>query len=220
MGDEGDRRLDRRPVDPAQRGDRRHDPGLAHARARRAARAEVEVAQQVLQSMGLRSFLPQVVACPGCGRTTSTFFQEMAQRNPGLPARPDAGVARDASGRRKTCASRSWAASSTAPANRSTPTSASACRARSRSRSRRCSSTAASRPARRRSCAVLTSSSYVDRRPASVARLPRREPRQRLTLAAALRPSRPRAVRGGDPAAARGAWCILRQLNGRLRRRG
>ncbi len=41
---------------------------------------EVEIAQQVLQSMGLRSFLPQVSACPGCGRTTSTFFQEMAQQ--------------------------------------------------------------------------------------------------------------------------------------------
>ena len=41
---------------------------------------EVRVAQQVLQSMGLRSFLPQVSACPGCGRTTSTFFQEMAER--------------------------------------------------------------------------------------------------------------------------------------------
>ena len=40
---------------------------------------EVEVAQQVLQSMGLRAFLPQVSACPGCGRTTSTFFQEMAK---------------------------------------------------------------------------------------------------------------------------------------------
>jgi (E)-4-hydroxy-3-methylbut-2-enyl-diphosphate synthase len=40
---------------------------------------EVEIAQQVLQSLGLRSFLPQVSACPGCGRTTSTFFQEMAQ---------------------------------------------------------------------------------------------------------------------------------------------
>jgi (E)-4-hydroxy-3-methylbut-2-enyl-diphosphate synthase len=40
---------------------------------------EVEVAQQVLQSMGLRSFLPQVSACPGCGRTTSVFFQVMAQ---------------------------------------------------------------------------------------------------------------------------------------------
>jgi (E)-4-hydroxy-3-methylbut-2-enyl-diphosphate synthase len=41
---------------------------------------EVAVAQQVLQSMGLRAFAPQVSACPGCGRTTSTFFQEMAQR--------------------------------------------------------------------------------------------------------------------------------------------
>ena len=40
---------------------------------------EVEVAQQVLQSMGLRSFLPQVSACPGCGRTTSQFFQVMAR---------------------------------------------------------------------------------------------------------------------------------------------
>jgi (E)-4-hydroxy-3-methylbut-2-enyl-diphosphate synthase len=40
---------------------------------------EVRVAQQVLQSLGLRSFLPQVTSCPGCGRTTSTFFQQMAQ---------------------------------------------------------------------------------------------------------------------------------------------
>ena len=40
---------------------------------------EVRVAQQILQSVGLRSFLPQVTACPGCGRTTSTFFQSMAQ---------------------------------------------------------------------------------------------------------------------------------------------
>ena len=41
---------------------------------------EVQVAQQILQSLGLRSFLPQVTACPGCGRTTSTFFQEMAEQ--------------------------------------------------------------------------------------------------------------------------------------------
>lgn len=40
---------------------------------------EVRVAQQILQSLGLRSFLPQVTSCPGCGRTTSTFFQSMAQ---------------------------------------------------------------------------------------------------------------------------------------------
>ena len=41
---------------------------------------EVLVCQQILQSMGLRSFTPQVAACPGCGRTTSTFFQELAER--------------------------------------------------------------------------------------------------------------------------------------------
>ncbi len=40
---------------------------------------EVQVAQQILQSLGLRSFSPQVTACPGCGRTTSTFFQQMAE---------------------------------------------------------------------------------------------------------------------------------------------
>ena len=40
---------------------------------------EVRVAQQVLQALDLRSFEPQVTACPGCGRTTSTFFQEMAE---------------------------------------------------------------------------------------------------------------------------------------------
>ena len=39
---------------------------------------EVLVSQQILQSMGLRSFTPQVTACPGCGRTTSTYFQELA----------------------------------------------------------------------------------------------------------------------------------------------
>ena len=40
---------------------------------------EVQVAQQILQSLGLRSFTPQVTSCPGCGRTTSTFFQQMAE---------------------------------------------------------------------------------------------------------------------------------------------
>jgi (E)-4-hydroxy-3-methylbut-2-enyl-diphosphate synthase len=40
---------------------------------------EVVVAQEILQTMGLRSFTPMVVACPGCGRTTSTYFQELAQ---------------------------------------------------------------------------------------------------------------------------------------------
>jgi (E)-4-hydroxy-3-methylbut-2-enyl-diphosphate synthase len=41
---------------------------------------EVIVAQEILQTMGLRSFTPMVIACPGCGRTTSTYFQELAQR--------------------------------------------------------------------------------------------------------------------------------------------
>jgi (E)-4-hydroxy-3-methylbut-2-enyl-diphosphate synthase len=40
---------------------------------------EVRVAQQILQSLELRSFTPQVTACPGCGRTTSTFFQQLAE---------------------------------------------------------------------------------------------------------------------------------------------
>ncbi|HWP63449.1 MAG TPA: flavodoxin-dependent (E)-4-hydroxy-3-methylbut-2-enyl-diphosphate synthase [Candidatus Binatia bacterium] len=48
------------------------DPGAPRER-------EVEVAQHILQVMGLRSFAPQVSACPGCGRTTSTFFQELAR---------------------------------------------------------------------------------------------------------------------------------------------
>ncbi len=41
---------------------------------------EVIVSQQILQSLGIRSFSPQVTACPGCGRTTSTFFQDMADQ--------------------------------------------------------------------------------------------------------------------------------------------
>ena len=49
------------------------DPGGDRAR-------EVVVAQEILQTMGLRSFAPLVIACPGCGRTTSTFFQELAAR--------------------------------------------------------------------------------------------------------------------------------------------
>ena len=41
---------------------------------------EVIVAQEILQTMGLRSFTPMVIACPGCGRTTSTYFQELAEK--------------------------------------------------------------------------------------------------------------------------------------------
>jgi len=48
---------------------------------------EVLVCQQILQAMGFRSFTPQVTACPGCGRTTSTFFQEMAEQIQGYLAK-------------------------------------------------------------------------------------------------------------------------------------
>src|SRR3546814_7191727 len=47
------------------------EPGGSRAR-------EVVVAQEILQSLGLRAFAPMVVACPGCGRTSSTVFQELA----------------------------------------------------------------------------------------------------------------------------------------------
>jgi (E)-4-hydroxy-3-methylbut-2-enyl-diphosphate synthase len=42
---------------------------------------EVQVAQELLQTMGFRQFMPIVAACPGCGRTTSTVFQELAQKS-------------------------------------------------------------------------------------------------------------------------------------------
>jgi (E)-4-hydroxy-3-methylbut-2-enyl-diphosphate synthase len=49
---------------------------------------EVRICQQILQSLGLRHFAPQVTSCPGCGRTTSTFFQELAtQVTVHIPAR-------------------------------------------------------------------------------------------------------------------------------------
>ena len=48
---------------------------------------EVQVAQELLQTMGLRTFVPLVAACPGCGRTTSTTFQELARRHPGFHPR-------------------------------------------------------------------------------------------------------------------------------------
>ncbi|HTV07272.1 MAG TPA: flavodoxin-dependent (E)-4-hydroxy-3-methylbut-2-enyl-diphosphate synthase, partial [Acidobacteriaceae bacterium] len=41
---------------------------------------EVAAAQQILQSLSIRSFMPQVTSCPGCGRTTSTYFQELAEQ--------------------------------------------------------------------------------------------------------------------------------------------
>ena len=61
---------------------------------------EVQVAQELLQTMGFRTFVPLVAACPGCGRTTSTTFQELARDDPGLHPRRDAGL-EDAISRRR-----------------------------------------------------------------------------------------------------------------------
>jgi len=56
------------------------DPDLARIKGVDAARVEeVQAAQQILQSLGMRSFMPQVTSCPGCGRTTSTYFQTLAK---------------------------------------------------------------------------------------------------------------------------------------------
>ncbi len=60
---------------------------------------EVKVAQEILQTMGFRAFVPIVAACPGCGRTTSTVFQELAKDIQGMIWRAHAGLARDLSGR-------------------------------------------------------------------------------------------------------------------------
>ena len=67
---------------------------------------EVVVAQEILQTMGLRSFTPMVMACPGCGRTTSTFFQELADKIQSYLRTADAGMARRNIPASKTCASR------------------------------------------------------------------------------------------------------------------
>ena len=109
---------------------------------------EVKVAQELLQTMGLRTFVPLVAACPGCGRTTSTVFQELARdiqgyirdampgwrtRYPGVETLNVAVMGCIVNG----------------PGESSTPTSASRCPAPARRRPRRCSSTAR----RRRRCA-------------------------------------------------------------------
>ena len=82
---------------------------------------EVIVAQEILQTIGLRAFAPMVIACPGCGRTTSTVFRNWPRTFSSTSATacpPGAGIIPAS----KICNSPSWAASSTAPANRNTPT--------------------------------------------------------------------------------------------------
>ena len=104
---------------------------------------EVEVAQQILQSLGLRSFLPQVSACPGCGRTTSTFFQEMARDIQGY-LKEQMPVWRAAYPGVEDLRVAVMGCVVNGPGRASTPTSGSACPARSRSRWRRSSSTVSS----------------------------------------------------------------------------
>ena len=78
---EGHRRHHRRAFRAAAGRHRRYHPRFADARCPNGDRTEeVIVSQQILQSLGIRSFTPQVTACPGCGRTTSTFFQDMADQ--------------------------------------------------------------------------------------------------------------------------------------------
>ncbi len=76
---------------------------------------EVVVAQELLQVMGFRQFLPVVAACPGCGRTTSTVFQQLA-RTIEDDLRRNMPLWRDKYPRSKDFRSPSWAASSTVPA--------------------------------------------------------------------------------------------------------
>ena len=77
-GLEGHRRLVGRDGRAAAAGHRRHHPRLAHARAERRPHARSEGRAGTAADLGLRIFVPLVAACPGCGRTTSTTFQELA----------------------------------------------------------------------------------------------------------------------------------------------
>ncbi|HWP32554.1 MAG TPA: flavodoxin-dependent (E)-4-hydroxy-3-methylbut-2-enyl-diphosphate synthase, partial [Solirubrobacterales bacterium] len=104
---------------------------------------EVQVAQLILQSLGLRSFLPLVTACPGCGRTTSTFFQEMAEEiQTYLRDQMPRWKTRYAGVEELKVAVMGCVVNG--PGESSTPTSASPCPARSRSPRHRCSWTARS----------------------------------------------------------------------------
>ena len=138
-------------------------------------REEVYAACELLQALGLRSFAPSVTACPGCGRTTSTTFQELAEARAGLHPRADARV-EDAVRRRRDAHARRHGLrrqrpgriegrqhrhlAARAPAKRPTARSSStACTRRrcaatttsSRSPSRSCSTTTSSRSTRRKS---------------------------------------------------------------------
>ena len=134
-GLEGHRRLDRGAGGPAPGRHRRHDPHLAHARAGRRPHARGDRrAGDPADHGAARPSRRMVIACPGCGRTTSTVFQELAQDIQTYRARRRCRSGARLSGRREACSSRSWAASSTVRANRSMPTSGSRCPAPASSR--------------------------------------------------------------------------------------
>ena len=95
-GRQRNRRIDRRAIRAAAGRHRRYDPRFAHSRAewrshRRSDRLPADSAVA-----GAAAFTPQVAACPGCGRTTSTFFQEMADQIQTYLREADAGLARAA----------------------------------------------------------------------------------------------------------------------------
>jgi (E)-4-hydroxy-3-methylbut-2-enyl-diphosphate synthase len=79
-GDEGRCGFDRGACAAAAGGDRRYDSGELTPTPGGDRSKRCAAAQQILQSLGIRSFMPQVTSCPGCGRTTSTYFQELAER--------------------------------------------------------------------------------------------------------------------------------------------
>ena len=153
---------------------------------------EVQVAQQVLQSLGLRSFLPQVSRLPRVRPDHQHVLPGDGPGHPGLPRRADAALARGPSRASRSCGWRSWAASSTAPASRSTRTSGSACPARSRSQWRRCSSTA--RRPRRFAATTSCRASWRSSKPTSSVAIRSREAPPRR-----VRRDRRSSRRGPDP---------------------
>ena len=79
-GHEGHRRLHRRPRSAAARRHRRHHPRLAHPHPRRRPHRRSPLRQQILQSLSHPLLHAAGHRCPGCGRTTSTYFQELAEQ--------------------------------------------------------------------------------------------------------------------------------------------
>ena len=102
MGSKGHCRHDRRPRHPVAGRHRRYDSRLSDSAAKRRPHRRSDcVASRSCSRSELRSFTPQVTACPGCGRTTSTFFQEMADQIQTYLPKPDADLEGAVSRRRR-----------------------------------------------------------------------------------------------------------------------